>query len=105
MWWANYLGIYYQEHSAHQKKQIYFECRDMNMNSFNNEYFLNKKKMDISSEINKKSTMYDDCYNCGVLVVPKDSDEVKIVFTSSPVENLRQVIVVRERLKSKCLLT
>ena len=44
MWWANYLGIYYQEHSAHQKKQIYFECRDMNMNSFNNEYFLNKEK-------------------------------------------------------------
>ena len=42
MWRTKYLGIYYQKHSAHQNKQVYFGCCDMNMKSFNNEYFLNK---------------------------------------------------------------
>ena len=42
MWWTKYLGIYYQEYSAHQNKQVYFGCCDMNMKSFNNESFLNK---------------------------------------------------------------
>ena len=42
MWWTKYLGIYYQKYCADQNKQVYFGCCDMNMKSFNNEYFLNK---------------------------------------------------------------